>query len=743
MATSACPAGPPGDTQPPTTPTGLAVTSAGQTMIALNWTAATDNVGITGYGVYENGSLIASPATTGYTLIGLTCGTSYTLSVDAYDAAGNRSNTATITTSTTACPDTSPPTTPTSPAVTATTQTSITVSWAASSDNVGVTGYRLYQNGTQAGTTTGTSYTLGGLTCATSYTLAVAAVDAAGNVSAQTTLSATTNACPDVTPPSAPSGLSISGVGQTAVTLSWAASNDNVGVTGYRLYQGGSQVGTSLTTSYLFSGLVCGTAYTFAVAAVDAAGNVSAQTTLSATTNACPDVTPPSAPSGLSMSGVGQTAVTLSWAASNDNVGVTGYRLYQGGSQVGTSLTTSYLFSGLVCGTAYTFAVAAVDAAGNLSPQATALATTSACSPPPVNVNGASLATCTPSPCTAGTSTQYTINVGDSDGYGGTTPKIVTRKFYIDRPVGLTNSTQNKAPLVLDVDTSTGTFHTMAPVDKFVLAQINPSDLRPSGQFATPTTDPVEASASIDTHKCGTLSTALCDDIPFVKAVLDTVIASQNIDTNKVYIVGASKGGGFAMDIMCDQRTSHYFTAGVSVSWSMYSTDTSGSQSVPPACPEVMGTVNSPNLTAGLGGTGSDRNNNFSFAWYFGDNDGVGCPSTTVTCFNTGVVRGGRWFYANPQLAGEASPASGQGATGIPGGSRSGFGYALGCGSSPATTAAKGTQGIEKIYTGCTHSNRATETVLVHTGGHAWTGVTVGGFDPYLEAWNFLENYGG
>ena len=110
MATSACPAGPPGDTQPPTTPTGLAVTSAGQTMIALNWTASTDNVGVTGYGVYQNGSLVASPATTGYTLIGLTCGTSYTLAVDAYDAAGNRSNTATITTSTTACPDTSPPT---------------------------------------------------------------------------------------------------------------------------------------------------------------------------------------------------------------------------------------------------------------------------------------------------------------------------------------------------------------------------------------------------------------------------------------------------------------------------------------------------------------------------------------------------------------------------------------------------------------------------------------------------------
>ena len=97
---------------------------------------------------------------------------------------------------------------------------------------------------------------------------------------------------PDVTTPSTPSVLSTSGVAQTAVTLSWAASSDNVGVTGYRLYLGGRQVGTSLTTDYLVSGLSCGTAYTFAVAAVDAAGNVSSQAIVTATTSACPS--PPS-----------------------------------------------------------------------------------------------------------------------------------------------------------------------------------------------------------------------------------------------------------------------------------------------------------------------------------------------------------------------------------------------------------------------------------------------------------------
>ena len=92
------------DTQRPTRPTALAVASAGQTIVVLAWVASTDNVGVAGYGVYENGSLVASSATTGYTLVGLICGTAYTVAVDAYDAAGNRSEKATIVASSAACP---------------------------------------------------------------------------------------------------------------------------------------------------------------------------------------------------------------------------------------------------------------------------------------------------------------------------------------------------------------------------------------------------------------------------------------------------------------------------------------------------------------------------------------------------------------------------------------------------------------------------------------------------------------
>ncbi len=201
------------------------------------------------------------------------------------------------------------------------------------------------------------------------------------------TTNVTTSACPDTTPPSTPTGLATSAVAATSATLSWTASTDNVGVTGYHTFRGATQAGTPTTTSYSFTGLTCGTTYTLGVAAVDAAGNASATATTSVTTSACADTTPPSTPTGLATSGIGPTAATLSWTASNDNVGVTGYRLYLNGSQVDISLTTSYLFTSLVCGTSYTLGVAAVDFAGNVSGVATLAASSASCSSLPSTAN--------------------------------------------------------------------------------------------------------------------------------------------------------------------------------------------------------------------------------------------------------------------------------------------------------------------------------------------------------------------
>ena len=283
--------------------------------------------------------------------------------------------------------DTQPPSTPTGLATSGVGQSSMMLSWNASSDNVGVTGYRLYLGGSQIGTSLTTSYLFSGLTCGTSYTLGVAAVDAAGNASGIATLTQSTAACSDSQPPSAPGTLTATAISSSRVDLSWGAASDNVGVTGYHIErcQGSgctnfTEIGTATTTSYSDTSAAAGTSYSYRVRANDAALNLGPYSNTATATTPSPDTQPPSTPTGLAASGVGQTSMTLSWHAASDNVGVTGYRLFRNGSKVGTSLTTSYLYSGLSCGTSYTLGVAAVDAAGNVSGTATLSTATAACS---------------------------------------------------------------------------------------------------------------------------------------------------------------------------------------------------------------------------------------------------------------------------------------------------------------------------------------------------------------------------
>jgi hypothetical protein len=80
----------------------------------------------------------------------------------------------------------------------------------------------------------------------------------------------------DTIPPTIPTNLSASPVSPTQINLTWTASTDNVGVTGYTIYRDGTQVGTSTTNAYSDTGLAPATYYTYTVSAYDAAGNVSA-----------------------------------------------------------------------------------------------------------------------------------------------------------------------------------------------------------------------------------------------------------------------------------------------------------------------------------------------------------------------------------------------------------------------------------------------------------------------------------
>jgi chitodextrinase len=279
--------------------------------------------------------------------------------------------------------DTASPTQPSNLNVTSVTALGLTVAWTASTDNVGVTGYRVYRNGVLDGSTSQTSYSFSGLSCGTSYTIAVEADDAAGNSSPLASLTVATSPCTDTTPPTAPLLVSVSGANAVSITVSWGASTDNTGVAGYGVYRNGALVGSTQLATYTFTGLVCGTSYTLAVDAYDAAGNRSTKSSLTASTPPCVDATPPATPSNLSATGATVSSLTLSWSPSTDNVGVAGYTVYVNGAKVGNPTGTSYTFSGLACGTGYTFGVEAYDTAGNISGRASLTAATSACPPPP------------------------------------------------------------------------------------------------------------------------------------------------------------------------------------------------------------------------------------------------------------------------------------------------------------------------------------------------------------------------
>jgi cellulose 1,4-beta-cellobiosidase len=174
------------DTTPPSVPSGLAETGATTTTVSLSWTASTDpDSPVAGYKIFRNATQVGTATSTTYTDTGLTVMTSYSYTVSAYDPAGNNSaQSASLIASTTA--DSTPPSVPSGLAKTGATTTSISLIWADSTDpDSPVTGYKVYRNGTQVGTPTGSSFTDTGLTDGTSYSYTVSAYDPAGNNSAQ------------------------------------------------------------------------------------------------------------------------------------------------------------------------------------------------------------------------------------------------------------------------------------------------------------------------------------------------------------------------------------------------------------------------------------------------------------------------------------------------------------------------------------------------------------------------------
>lgn len=183
------------DTTPPSVsaPIAAAVTP---TTLTASWGPGTDNVGITGYQIQllpQGGSAVTVdvPAgTTSHQFTGLTPGAGYGLALRARDAAGNWSNFVAHPALIFLPTDVTPPTQP-GPAVASNiTSSGFTVTWAPSTDNVGVTQYSIFaivQDAVYSVTSTQPTYTFTNLPANTDFSVTIGARDAAGNSSPRST----------------------------------------------------------------------------------------------------------------------------------------------------------------------------------------------------------------------------------------------------------------------------------------------------------------------------------------------------------------------------------------------------------------------------------------------------------------------------------------------------------------------------------------------------------------------------
>jgi chitodextrinase len=400
VATATTPSAP--DTTSPAAPATLTATAVSATQIDLSWSAATDNVGVTGYRVERctgptctNFAQIATPTTLTFSDGGRTAATTYRYQVRAVDAAGNLGAYSPIATATTpAGADTMPPTAPATLTATAASATQIGLSWSAATDNVGVTGYRVERctgatctNFVQIATPTATTFSDIGRAPSTTYRYRVRAADAAGNLGPYSPIAAATTPT-DTTAPTAPGTLTATTFSATRIDLSWSAATDNVAVTGYRVERctgagctNFAQIATRTVLNYSDTGRSSGTTYRYRVRAADAAGNLGPYSPIATATTT--DATAPTAPTTLTASAASPTQVNLSWSASTDNVGVTGYRVERctgAGcttfAEIASSATLAFSDGGRTASTTYRYRVRAADAAGNLgsySPIATAI----------------------------------------------------------------------------------------------------------------------------------------------------------------------------------------------------------------------------------------------------------------------------------------------------------------------------------------------------------------------------------
>ncbi|MEU9092190.1 fibronectin type III domain-containing protein [Streptomyces sp. NPDC048428] len=248
------------DTGKPTAPHGVTAQASSATSAHVMWEPATDDRAVTGYEVYRQGRKVKSvPAAKVMTDVdGLTASTAYTFTVRARDAAGNLSAPSTAAAVTTPAPtpaDHEAPTRPVKLRGKADGSRAATLSWGGSTDDVGVTSYDIYQEGSRIHSVPGTQTRarLTGLRPGTVYTFTVRARDAADTSSTDSnSFDLTTATAPGAPASTAPTDLRITSSAEGeeyAVDLDWKQPETGGEIPAYQLYLDGR-----LTTTIVWGG---------------------------------------------------------------------------------------------------------------------------------------------------------------------------------------------------------------------------------------------------------------------------------------------------------------------------------------------------------------------------------------------------------------------------------------------------------------------------------------------------------
>ncbi len=406
------------DTTPPSPPSSLVASAVSSSQINLSWTASTDNVGVAGYRVERcqgagcsTYTQIASPSGTSYSDTGLTGSTSYSYRVRANDAAGNLSSySATASVTTQATPPPPPPGTGIVVAYAFDESSGTTVIDASGNNRTGnISGATRTTSGKYGNTLSfnevnsgvmGPSYTIG-----SQFTM----MGWIYNPSNTTYESIVTvgkfrqfylhNGAPEFY-----DGVVERSFGGALPLNTWHHVATTYDGSQLRMYVNGSIVGSPQSVSLgSYTGVIeigfwnNGTSDFFGglideVRIYDRAlsqSEVQLDMNTPIGTPPDPDTIAPSTPINFSASAISTSQINLSWAASTDNIGVTGYRMERclgagctSFSQIATPSGTSYSDTGLTPNMSYSYRVRANDAAGNLSGNSSTVSSTTLATPP-------------------------------------------------------------------------------------------------------------------------------------------------------------------------------------------------------------------------------------------------------------------------------------------------------------------------------------------------------------------------